>query len=620
LSVYRTDCLLRIITINIKTKIFILFLLFLGLTALLTTDTAAQGYLSQKYKLARSFEQSGDFVNAARLYLELYEADKKNENYFVGYIRTMKEQNQYSQLIPFAEKHTAKYPISAHYTLLGELYWRKGQAEKADEVWQKAVETEKYSQNTYANLAITQISLRLFQKAIDTYNLARKNLDTPDIFANRLSQLYSINGDYQNGTREVLILFAQMNNIALAEGRLSALNVNPDAEKYIYAILKEKAEDNSIQFKRLFAWYLTSLDRNKEALKLYKKIDTYMNSRGGEVYNFALNAANDGNYDIAIEGLQWIIAKGKNSHYTVSALFKLVKTTEMKFEQADELNKNTAQNLIKEYRSVIEDYPDTPTAQECIYNIALLYKRIGKLNKALAELNKLTSLQQYSKYRVSAILLQGEIYFMQNKTDLAVLSYKKIVELFKRFDKIYDRALYSLAEIEYFNGNFDSATVHFTDLTLHSESDVANDALEKISLIEANRNLNKALTLFAKAEKAEKQGKNKEATGLFLEAAKSAKQKNLYESAIIKTADIEFRDGNKENAKAYYEEIIKNKPDGIRNDYCLFRIGVIYFVEKKYDRAIMEFTKILKDYPQSIYNEKARNYIRQIRNHTNREN
>jgi tetratricopeptide (TPR) repeat protein len=529
----------------------------------------------------------------------------------------MKGQDKYSALIPFVEKHIANSPTSANYILLGELYWRDGQPEKADKAWEDAISTGKNSQDTYANLAITQISLRLFQKAIDTYKAARDNLDAPDIFANRLSQLYSINGDYKNGTREVLKLFSQTQNIALAEGRIAALNVNPEAEKYIYAILKEKAESDDINYKRLFAWYLTSLGKNEEALELYKQIDNKINSRGREVYNFALNAANDGNYDIALLGLQWVIAKGKNSPFTVSALFKLAKTTEMKFDQAGKLDEKTAESIIKEYRSVIKEYPQTSTAQECKYNIALLYKRIGKLDKALVELSELINTNRYSTQRVSAVLLQGNIYFMKDETEKAILSYKEIVELYKRFDKIYDQALYSLAEIEYFNGNFDSATVHFTDLILHSESDVANDALEKVSLIEANKNMNKALALYAKAEKAEKQAKYDIAEDLFLEAAKAAKPENLFELSLIKAADLEYNAGNKENAKSYFEKILKEKPDGIHNDYCMFRIGEIYFTENRYDEAVEQFTNLLKEHPKSIYNEKARDYIRKIRNRTN---
>jgi len=587
----------------------------LVLFATYTSELSAQTYLAQKYKLARSFEQSGDFVNASRLYLELYGSDEQNENYFNGYIRAMKEQNKFSAIIPFVEKHIIKIPTSDNYTLLGELYWRAGKAEKAETVWAKAINAESNSQMTYENLAMTQISLRLFQKAIDTYVLGRKNLNTAELFADRLSQLYSINGDYRNGTREVLILYAQTGNIALAEGRLSALNINPDAEKYIYSILKDKSD--KLAYKQLFAWFLTSLDRNEEAIEIYKEIDNERHSRGRDVYNFALNAANDGNYDIAIKGLQWLIAKGKESPFTVSALFKLAKTTEMKFMQAGKLEGETAESIIKQYRSVIEEYPDTPTALECTYNIALLYKRLGKLDKALIELDKLVNLRHYTRYKVSATLMQADIYFMKNETDKAILAYKFIVDVYKRSVKEHNQALYSLAEIEYFKGNMDSALAHFTKITLNTDSDVANDALEKISLIEANKNFNKALSLYAQAEKNEKQEKLQNALELFLTAAKSSKPENLYDLSLIKAAKIELKLGKTHNSIEHLSELLKDKAKGIHKDYCLFTIGEILFTEKKYEQAIEYFTKLLKEEPKSIYNENARDYIRQIRNRTN---
>ncbi len=573
--------------------------------------------MSQKYKLARSFEQSGDYENASRLYLELYQADKSNKEYFDSYVRVMQAQDKNIELLDFVEQHLKISKTYGNYILYGELLWLAGRHEEAEAAWEKALELGERYQSAYEELANTQINLRLFKKAIDTYLLARKNLDAPEIFSDRLSQLYSITGDYKNGVKEVIILFTQTRNLALAEGRLSALAINPEAEKYIYDILRKKAKEKDIGYKRLFAWFLTTLHRNKEALEINKEIDDAVNARGREVYNFAQSASDDGYYDVAIEAYQWVVAKGKQSPYAVSAMFRLAKTTELKFDAEGSLDAKTAEGIISRYRSIINDYPGTPTADECLYNIALLYKRIGKVDKALQALDKIVSLSRYSKYKVNAILLQGDIYFFKNDLNRAVLAYKTIVDVYKNNKEQYYKALYSLAEIEYFTGKLDSAIAHFTDLTVISDSDVANDALEKITLIEANKNLNKALELYAKGEKAEKQMHYSEALALFLEAAKSSKPENLYDISLVKAADMYFKLNDYANAQKQLELLLSEKSNGIYADYCMFKIAELDYLTGKFSEAIEKFTELLKKYPKSIYNDKARDLINKIRNSTN---
>ncbi len=590
--------------------IIILFVVFLSAAFI---PAEGQGYLSQKYKLANSFEQSGDFVNASRLYMELFKSDTTNQQYFDAYIRAMKAQNKNAELIPFVENYVKIHRDSKNNILLGELYWREGETKKAEEVWKQAIEIGRDDINTYKELSTTQLMLRLFQKAIETLNVGRENLDSPEIFADRLSQLYAITGDYKNGIREVLILFKSSKDLALAEGRLSALAVNPEAKKYILDILKNKFENEDYGFKLLYAWYLTTLDNFKEALQAYKEIDNTLTARGSEVYNFAGNAVDAGKYDIAIEAYRWVIDKGKDSPYALSSLYKLVKTTEMKYDATGNLDEKIADDIIAQYRSVIKEYPKTSTADQCSYNIALLYKRMGKLNEALKELEYLSNLHYYSTYRVPSILLKGDIYFMLDDINGAILSYKEIVDLFKRDTKQYYQALYSLAEIEYFNGQLDSAIAHFTDLTQITDSDVSNDALEKITLIEANKNLNKALAIYAKGEKAEKQNKLQQAIKLFSEVAELSKPENLYDLSMIKLSGLYYKLGEKDEAIKLLKELLKEKPESIKASYCLFNIAKINFEEKKYNDAMQDFIELLKKYPKSIYNEKARDYIRQIR-------
>jgi len=593
------------------------YIFFSSLLVILTFgafySASSQNYYGEKYKLGLSFEQNGDFVNAARIYRELYDENKTDEQYFDAYVRASRKQDKYSELVTFVEEHIKIMPTYDNYILLGELYWREGSTEKSESAWRKAIDAAPNSQMAYSNLASAQMMLRLFDKATNTYLLARENLNVKTIFADQLSQLYSISGNYQDGTKEVLNLFAQTNNIALVQGRLAALNVNKNAEDFIYKILEDKSSDPDINYKKIFAWFTSSIGKDGEALEIYKTIDNQSNARGAEVYNFALNAANDAKFDIAVSAFQWIIGKGKESPYTVTSLFRLAKTLEQKYETTGNLDNRTSEDIIKKYRSVIADYPNTSTAHDCMFNIALLYIRMKQYDLAIPELEPLTENANYSNLGAKANLMLGDIYFLKDDLNAAILTYTKNVTLFTKHRDEYFAAQFALAEIQYFRGNIDTAVAMFTEISKNTGSDAANDALAKIALINGNKNMTRALLLFAEGEKFEKQKKYYEALQKFTEAAGISAPENIFDLSLIKSSAMYLELGNKAKAREVLEQILSANPQSINADYCYFTIGRILFSENNFEESIKQFTILLKEYPRSIHNEEARDIIRQMR-------
>ena len=77
-------------------KVLVLAFLFLICFANLN----AQNINVQKYKLAESYEKSGDFESAVRLYSELIKSEPNNDDYFDSYARSLKTMNKFAELLP----------------------------------------------------------------------------------------------------------------------------------------------------------------------------------------------------------------------------------------------------------------------------------------------------------------------------------------------------------------------------------------------------------------------------------------------------------------------------------------------------------------------------------------
>ncbi len=60
-----------------------------------------------------------------------------------------------------------------------------------------------------------------------------------------------------------------------------------------------------------------------------------------------------------------------------------------------------------------------------------------------------------------------------------------------------------------------------------------------------------------------------------------------------------FDDGDNENARIQFENFINKYPDSENADNARFWIADSYYVEKWYDKAILEYQKVLETYPDS---------------------
>lgn len=75
-------------------------------------------------------------------------------------------------------------------------------------------------------------------------------------------------------------------------------------------------------------------------------------------------------------------------------------------------------------------------------------------------------------------------------------------------------------------------------------------------------------------------------------------KKELSENEIYNRAKQAFDQGNSEEARKGFEELIKRYPKSDNADNAQFWIGEIYYREKWYEKAILEYQKVIENYPQ----------------------
>jgi tetratricopeptide (TPR) repeat protein len=597
----------------IKFAIKILFL-----SIILYSSVFAQNVNEQRYRLAESYEQNGDFPGALRIYSDLIKEDSKSDEYFEAYSRVMKQLNNYSDLLKAVRDRLANKESLELLDLYAEMNWRAGNPEEANKTWEKVLDKFESAQAAYFHVSQTQINLRLFEKAISTLIRGRKNINDSRLFNDPLIKLYIAVGDYRNGTKEIFNMLNMDYNIPQAQGRLFALMINEEANAYIGDELNRISSDNSnnIYYHEVYSWYLRTTGKTDEALNLVVKIDRLKNAKGLDILNFASTASHDGNYETAIKAFKIVIEQGKNSPYTSSALFGFTKALEDKMNMnKGKITPKAAEEIIDSYRRIISDFPKTSNAADSRLRLAQIYSEILKDNKkAIAELEKLISEFTNSHYAVTAYLELGKIYIMNDDLENAENSFAKF-DTALRFSNAdqKDQIMYYKALLLYFKGDIKNAQKAFEVLVLNPDTDIANDVMKKLYNITSNEQYIAALELFAKAELREFQKNPKEALEILKEVIKLADKTPLGETATYKAAEIEFNNAEYLECRKYLTSISQKYPESKNNDKYIFLTAESYYSEDNSGEALKFYTELITKYPESIYLQESRKKIRIIR-------
>ena len=578
----------------------------------------SQNVNEQKFRLAESFESDGDFESALRIFTELIKDEPDSDIYFDGYVRSMKAMSNYSDLLKTVKERLPKKESLEMLDLYAELNWRTGNTDEANKTWDKTISKFANYQKTYLQISQTQINLRLFEKATITLLKGRKEIGEPHLFSDPLTKLYIAIGDYKSGTAEILNLLNIDFNLPQAQGRLFALMINKDASEYIGEELKRISDNNiaNIIYQEAYSWYLRTTGKTDEALELVVRIDEMKNTNGLEIINFATTASRDGDYETAIKAYKIIIDRGKKNPYASSALFGFTRALEQKMNNdKQKISKKAAEEIIDSYRKIIDEFPRSGNAADSRLRLATIYSDILNENKkAITELEKLISEFPNSQYAVSAHLELGSIFIISEELEKAEKSYTKVKEL-HRFASAEqkDIAMYSAALIVYFKGDIEGATKAFGVLALNPDTDIANDVLRKLFIINSNKEKVAALEKFAKAELKDFQNNYKEALSLLKEVSELASKSMLGEVALIKAAEIELKAGNFQSSRDYLKELNNNYSESKQIDKRLMLLADSYYNEQNFGEALKFYTELITKYPDSIYLQDARKKIRIIR-------
>ncbi len=594
-------------------------LLFSFLFLVMTITVSAQNP-----KLADQYYLEAEYQKAADLYFKLHELSKKNKNYiyFNKYIECLLALKEFDLAEKEIQQQMTEEPNDfSMLVTLGNVQERMGHYDEAQKSYRMAIEKLPARIDAITRLGNAFLGQAKYDEAIETYEKGEQLLDKPGTFSYQLANLYQRNGDIPKMIQQYL--YSLHANPARIENIKAMLQRSLSDEDYTellsqtYIFIQDYPETD--YFPEMLAWIFIQQKDYSKAMRQAKALDKRLEENGLRVYRLAQIAANDEDFDTAIDGFEYILAnQNPGSPYYLEAKRSSLATKRKKITNDYSYTTEQLRELEAEYMTFIQENGVNPSTALIVSELAKLEAvYINDLPKAIDLLEQVIDLQGLNNYiQANAKLELGDYYLMSGEVWEATLLYSQVDKAFVE-DLIGQDARFRNAKLSYFNGDFEWAQAQFDILKTSTSKLIANDALDLSIFIMDNLGLDSnthAMTAFAEAELLIFQNKLDDAIEQLNILGNIYSEHGLKDDILYLEARLYEKKRKYVEAEALYQEIIDNFPEEIRADNALYNQAKLYENQlKDPEKALACYERLFLEYTDSTFAIEARKRFRELR-------
>ncbi|WP_223552147.1 tetratricopeptide repeat protein [Aestuariivivens sp. NBU2969] len=573
------------------------------------------GGVAQNDAIAKDYYNNGDFEKALHEYKKLYAQSPLNIPYITKIVSTYQQLEQYDQAEMFLLSIMERLNYPAFFVELGYNFQLKNDLDKANDYYNKALQSIENNPNHVFGIARTFQIHTLLDQAIQSYTKA-KALKPEFNFDLQLAQLYGEQGNIERMFISY-VDYTLSNPVALNTIKRAINNfiteesTNENNILFRKILLRKIQEEPNVLWNRLLSWLFIQQKDFKKAFIQEKAI--FNREEGGlsGLEELALIALNDGQDIIALDIFTFLIDTAQDIDTQLSAYYN---TMLIKTKLA---SKTDYEGINEQYLKIFELYgklPQTLGIQISYAHFLAFYmddpKQATEVLEAALEL-PLTPLE-----KAEVKLELGDILLLQEKFNKALIYYSQIQRNLKN-STISQEARFKVAKASYYKGDFKWAEAQLKILKSSTSQLIANDALDLKLLISDNKyedSTQTALKLYAKADLLAFQNKKESAIAILDKILKAHKTEPIIAQALYKQGELFEEKSQYEKAVANYELVIDNYRDGILMDDALFRLANIYLKQfNEAEKAKLLLEQIIFHHADSIYFVEARKLYRTLR-------
>lgn len=574
----------------------------LALLVALLVSVAAYG---QDNRLAQQYFQDGEYEKAAVLYEKLYSGNEENDFYFERYIECLLSTQAFDEAEKVIKRQLKKSPSNMNlYVTYGKLFERQYRDDDALAQYKIAIQNLPKDAFAVTKLSNAFVVLSKYDLAIETYEKGAALLKDNNVFAYNLGELYRRKGDTPK----------------MVESYLNALASNPDRLGSVQTIFQRSflpedfeelqtqlysriaQNESAIYYTELLTWVFIQRKDYKNALRQVRALDRKLKENGGRVFQLAEVAANDKDYDTAIEAYEYVVQKGMESSFYIDAKREALRSKRSKIVEGYKYTPQELAQLEQEYESFLNEFGKSRITANIVLELAELEALyINNLDKSIQLLDEMIKYPSVDKnVQAEGKLNLGDYYLIKSEVWEATLLYSQVDKDFKE-DALGNEARYRNARLSYYSGDFQWAQAQFEILKAATSKLIANDAIDMSVFIMDNLGLDTtatALKMYSEADLLVFQNRFEDAFTKLDSLMAQFPAHSLDDDVLYLKSKIYAKKRDHVKQAEMLQLIIEKYKDGIRADNALYNLASLYEthlgnVEKAkelYERLFIEYS------------------------------
>ena len=597
-------------------------------------------------ELAYVLYNQNDFSRAAILLEDIVEANPRDELSYRRYLQCLIKTNQQEKAIKFIKKKVKKSPYPILY-VVDECYVnttfpdgpnKQKYTLRAEEL--KALIIEQLTVHAMEQMGQQHIAIaqRFEQYELKEYAIAvLQSADqilgdiNPEI-SNKLAELYMETGNREKGLQRYVMLM--LSGVPFESMKQVFETQITDSADYVLLqrLLLKQIEQNPevTAFSEGLKWTFVKQGNWQSAFLYTRSIDKRLKENGERVFELGELCQSNGEYPVALQCFQYCIGLKETFFDPALAQAKWIDVTyditmkgRPRIEDVIQLQKQMLafeQNYGPQEASLSNalKYAQLLIRYDSLFAVTQESGKISGSQQAINLLEKYidpsTHLKKISLAKVKMTL--GDVLLSRGDVWTSELLYAQVEKDFTE-EEMGQFAKFKRAELSFYRGDFDWASMQLEVLKSATTQLISNDAMELALVIIDNLGIDSnytALTWYGKALLAEKQQHYKLANKYLDSITTEFPGHGLSDEILFVKARMAETNGDYVAATNLLETLSIAYNFDILADNSLYKLGMLYMYSMNQpEKAKIAFEKLIEKYSSSVYIVDARREYRKIR-------
>lgn len=572
---------------------------------------------AQDQIIARQYFEEGNFEKAVVYYERFYKNNPHNSGVIVPLVETYQQLERYKEaeaLLLDAAKGDKVNPVI--YVEVGYNYHLMGNDNKANTYYDKAISLIGNNPNYAYILGRTFRSKTLLDQAISSYKKAMQLNDQLN-FNYDLATIYGERGEVKLMYTMFLELIKKSPNLAptIKRNLNRFVTEDPESENNILfkkTLLRKTQSDPDVLWNEMLSWMFVQQKDYRNAFVQQKAV--YKRSQASSLQNIVdlgVLALEYKDEDTARAIYEFVIEQSTDLQLTIQAKLTLIN---LKISEGE---KGKYNSIKKDFEDLLNEYGNTVNTLVVQSQYAkFLAFQLGESSNAHQLLRQALTLSKDRFMQAQLKITLADILVYDEKFNQALIYYTQVQKDLKN-DVRGQYARFKVAQTSFYKGDFAWAETQLNVLKSSTSQLIANDALELKLLISDNiqkDSTHTALKLYARADLLAYQNNTEQSINILHEILENHKGDAIEDEALLKLGELYEKSKQFDKAAMNYEKIIAFYPDGILMDDALFHLGVLNFEKRNMpEEAKKLLERIIFEHQDSIYFVQARELYRAIR-------